>query len=304
MGIWSRRRPEEASALGARPAGFSRQAWQERQRDPAVPLTAPVDGLAELASARGWTLGEADLDQSATDFIHDMVWKLQGNSPSYDPSRSSGGGPNRYADVVHARPAGRTAAAGNVSFTWSILHGGERPAVGSWATCTIDGILPILSITPRRVAPHQRALMPPIRTGEAALEQRFEVRSSQPTFAQQVVPGWAPELLAREDWTLLLNFGALVLVAREPFTAAAQVAERIETVSRLAAAVPQALTEQYAPATRSPIPSEALSAFSPEDRERLSAAIRALSPAERSELFARLRREPPVAVLSALLTQS
>jgi hypothetical protein len=269
-------------------------------RDPSIPLTDPVAGLSEYARSAGWAAPLAPpLDQSALGFAHDMLMKLHGVSWQGDPNIEPGGGPNRYADTFTGEVDGRKFVVSNVSFTWSFFHGGEHPVAGALCGMTLGFLLPLVFVSPRHREPHMRAMTKPVRLGRADFDDRFEVRSGHEEYAVALIGPMADEMMLRDDWAFVLEFGSLISLAAVPFESVDEVKERLRVMSTLVSLIPDSVRRTYEVKVmgQEAEPVE----LSPEDQQRARQLMQAMPEDQRRALMARMRSEGPEPVVRELL---
>jgi len=243
--------------------------------------------------------GGPQLDQSAASFAHDMVKKLHGVPSSVDFT-PVGGGPNRYADSFSGQVDGRDFVFGNVSFTVSHVHGGERPVAGAFCSVKLGFLLPLVLINPRSCEAHMRAMTTRVKVGREDFDKRFEVRSGHVDYAVALLSAIADEILRRDDWSFFLEFRELISLAAAPFSTVDEITDRLAVMSRLVSMIPARVRSAYE--VKVPRLQPGAQELSPEDQQRARQIIDAMPADERRALIARMRSEGPEGVIRELLS--
>jgi hypothetical protein len=257
--------------------------------------TDPIDGMAALAAAQGWTGPSTDpqLDNEQTTYTHEMLRNLwgyprrleQGSSGfSIDPK-------NIFTNVFHGTCDSRPFTIANTR-----LNVGRYGTVGlerdadRWASVCVMR-LP-MTLPPLYVNLHHhdayRGLM--LKHSDFESEQfnrTFDVESVNPKLASDVITPQVMELLlTRDDWVLAYQMDSLICLCANGLHSADDYDQRVKAVAQLIGLLPEFVADDDALKLPTLPDGTVLSpSMSKDEREQVMAKVMAMNPEQRTEFM-------------------
>ena len=267
---------------------------------PAVPGVS-VAGLAGLAADQGWAAaGDRPFDGHLEDAAAEINRTMHGAARSLGAVRLHGIriGATTFRDAYRGSVAGRVVIVANA---WTNIGAEVRYSTGEWygaAVCAVElpSLLPLLCVQPRRFPPVTRIRETP--AGAEPFDDLFLVAGTPGpgNSAQLLTPEVQQRIMARDDWVFWAERYLLGCVSKGPFREAAQVAQRVDEVLGIVAAIPASVLPDHVDHSADDLIARAARLTTMQEG---LAFLQELTPAERDRLA---RSDSPLAALADVRT--